>query len=129
MPAGASADDNVEVRRWGEPRAFAFAPRPHWELGERLGILDFERGARLAKARFTVLWGLGARLERALAQFMLDLHTKAHGYQEVWVPHLVSAETMLGDGPAPEVRGGAVQDGRAGGRPRRSTSSRPPRSR
>ena len=102
MPAGASADDNVEVRRWGEPRAFAFEPRPHWELGELLGILDFERGARLAKARFTVLWGLGARLERALAQFMLDLHTKAHGYQEVWVPHLVNAETMLATAQLPK---------------------------
>src|SRR5262249_16063162 len=68
VPIGASADDNVEVRRWGEPRTFAFEPRPHWELGELLGILDFERGARLAKSRFTVLWGLGARLERALSQ-------------------------------------------------------------
>ena len=102
MPAGASADDNVEVRRWGAPRTFGFAPRPHWELGERLGLLDFERGAKLAKARFTVLWGLGARLERALAQFMLDLHTKAHGYQEVWVPHLVSAETMLATAQLPK---------------------------
>ena len=102
VPRGASADDNVEVRRWGEPRAFAFEPRPHWELGELLGILDFERGARLAKARFTVLWGLGARLERALAQFMLDVHTKRHGYQELWVPHLVSAETMLATGQLPK---------------------------
>jgi seryl-tRNA synthetase len=95
VPVGTSADDNVEVRRWGEPRAFPFQARPHWELGEILGILDFERGARLAKSRFTVLWGLGARLERALVQFMLDLQTKAHGYQELWVPHLVNAETML----------------------------------
>ncbi len=102
VPRGASADDNVEVRRWGEPRAFAFEPRPHWELGEILGILDFERGARLAKARFTVLWGLGARLERALAQFMLDVHTKRHGYQELWVPHLVSAETMLATAQLPK---------------------------
>ena len=95
VPRGASAEDNVEVRRWGTPRDFGFTPRPHWEIGERLGILDFERAARLAKSRFTVLWGLGARLERALAQFMLDLHTKEHGYQEVWVPHLVSQETMV----------------------------------
>jgi len=102
VPVGASADDNVELRRWGEPRAFAFTPRPHWELGEILGILDFERGARLAKTRFAVLWGLGARLERALAQFMLDLHTKQHGYQEVWVPHLVSAETMLATAQLPK---------------------------
>ena len=95
VPRGGSAEDNVEVRRWGTPRDFGFTPRPHWEIGERLGILDFERAARLAKSRFTVLWGLGARLERALAQFMLDLHTKEHGYQEVWVPHLVSQETMV----------------------------------
>jgi seryl-tRNA synthetase len=102
VPTGSTADDNVEVRRSGEPRAFAFAPRPHWELGEILGILDFERGARLAKSRFTVLWGHGARLERALVQFMLDLQTKAHGYQEVWLPHLVSAETMLATGQLPK---------------------------
>ena len=95
VPRGASAEDNVEVRRWGAPRDFGFTPRPHWEIGELLGILDFERAARLAKSRFTVLWGLGARLERALAQFMLDIHTKEHGYQEVWVPHLVSQETMV----------------------------------
>jgi len=102
VPIGASADDNVEVRRWGEPRAFSFAPRPHWELGEILGILDFERAARLAKSRFTVLWGLGARLERALTQFMLELQTKQHGYQEVWLPHLVSAETMLATAQLPK---------------------------
>jgi seryl-tRNA synthetase len=102
VPVGSTADDNVEVRRWGAPRAFDFTPRPHWELGERLGILDFERGARLAKSRFTVLWGLGARLERALAQLMLDLHTKEHGYQELWVPHLVSAETMLATAQLPK---------------------------
>jgi seryl-tRNA synthetase len=102
VPVGASADDNLEVRRWGEPRTFEFEPRPHWELGEILGILDFERGVRLAKSRFTVLWGLGARLERALTQFMLDLQTKRHGYQEVWVPHLVSTETMLATAQLPK---------------------------
>ena len=102
VPIGASADDNVEIRRWGEPRQFGFTPRPHWELGEILGILDSERGARLAKSRFTVLWGLGARLERALAQLMLDLHTKEHGYLELWVPHLVSTETMLGTAQLPK---------------------------
>ncbi len=102
VPVGATAEENVEIRRWGAPRAVDFAPRPHWELGELLGILDFERGARLAKSRFTVLWGLGARLERALAQFMLDLHTKEHGYQELWVPHLVSAETMLATAQLPK---------------------------
>jgi seryl-tRNA synthetase len=102
VPIGGSAEDNVEVRRWGEPRKFAFEPRPHWELGELLGILDFERGARLAKSRFTVLWGLGARLERALTQFMLDLQTKSHGYHEVWVPHLVSMDTMLATAQLPK---------------------------
>jgi len=102
VPVGASADDNVEVRRWGRPRAFAFAPRPHWEVGEILGILDFERAARLAKSRFAILWGPGARLARALSQLMLDLHTKEHGYREVWVPHLVNAETMTGAGQLPK---------------------------
>jgi seryl-tRNA synthetase len=102
VPRGSSAEENVEVRRWGAPRAFGFTARPHWELGEILGILDFERAARLAKSRFTVLWGRGARLERALTQFMLDVHTKEHGYQEVWVPHLVSAETMVATAQLPK---------------------------
>jgi seryl-tRNA synthetase len=102
VPIGATAEENVEVDRWGAPRTFDFAPRPHWELGEILGILDFERAARLAKSRFAVLWGQGARLERALAQFMLDLHTKEHGYQELWVPHLVSLETMVATAQLPK---------------------------
>ena len=102
VPRGDSADDNVEVGRWGAPRAFDFPPRPHWELGEILGVLDFERAARLAKARFAVLWGQGARLERALAQFMLDLHTKEHGYRELWVPHLVSMDTMVATAQLPK---------------------------
>jgi seryl-tRNA synthetase len=102
VPDGASADDNVEVRRWGTPRAFAFTPRPHEEIGEALGILDFERAAKLAKSRFTVMWGAGARLARALAQFMLDLHTREHGYTELWVPHLVNAATMTGVGQLPK---------------------------
>jgi seryl-tRNA synthetase len=101
VPRGASADDNVEVRRWGTPRTFAFPPRPHWELGEQLGILDFERAARLAKSRFAVLWGAGARLERALGQFMLDRHLR-HGYTEVWVPHLVSGATMVATAQLPK---------------------------
>ncbi len=102
VPVGASAEANVEVRRWGQPRAFPFEPRGHDELGEALGILDFVRAAKIAKSRFTVLWGSAARLERALAQFMLDLHTREHGYTEVWVPHLVSARTMLGVGQLPK---------------------------
>jgi seryl-tRNA synthetase len=101
VPVG-RAEDNQEVRRWGAPRQFPFDPKPHWEVGERLGILDFERAAKLAKSRFAVLWGAGARLERGLAQFMLDLHTREHGYREVWVPHLVNAETMQGTGQLPK---------------------------
>ena len=93
---GRSADDNVEVRRWGTPRQFAFEPKQHFELGEALGILDFDRASKIAKARFTVMWGAAARLSRALAQLMLDLHTREHGFTEVWVPHLVNAETMTG---------------------------------
>jgi seryl-tRNA synthetase len=96
VPVGASADDNVEVRRWGTPRAFAFAPKQHVEIGEALGILDFDRAAKIAKARFTVMWGAASRLSRALAQFMLDLHTREHGFTELWVPHLVNPETMTG---------------------------------
>ncbi|MBI4590651.1 MAG: serine--tRNA ligase [Candidatus Rokubacteria bacterium] len=101
VPVGGE-EANQEVRRWGTPRRFAFDPRPHWEVGERLGILDFERAAKLAKSRFSVLWGMGARLERALSQFMLDLHIREHGYREVWVPHLVNAETMVGTGQLPK---------------------------
>jgi seryl-tRNA synthetase len=96
VPVGASADDNVEVRRWGTPRAFAFAPKQHFEIGEALGILDFDRAAKIAKARFTGMWGAASRLSRALAQFMLDLHTREHGFTELWVPHLVNPETMTG---------------------------------
>jgi seryl-tRNA synthetase len=103
VPVGRSAEDNPEVRRWGTPREFGgFTPRPHWEVGEVLGILDFERAAKIAKSRFAVLWGPGARLSRALAQFMLDFHTRQRGYREVWVPHLVNRETMLGAGQLPK---------------------------
>jgi seryl-tRNA synthetase len=102
VPPGLTDAENVEVRRVGTPREFRFTPRPHWEVGEILGILDFERGTRLAKSRFAVLWGAGARLERALARFMLELHTTAHGYQETWVPHLVNADTMVGTAQLPK---------------------------
>jgi seryl-tRNA synthetase len=101
-PVGASEADNPEVRRWGAPREFRFTPKPHEELGVALGLLDFERAAKLAKSRFTVMWGAAARLERALAQFMLDLHTREHGYTELWTPHLVSGETMLKTGQLPK---------------------------
>jgi seryl-tRNA synthetase len=102
VPPGRDEDDNVEARRWGTPRAFGFAPKPHDEIGEALGLLDPERAVKLAKARFNVLWGSAARLERALAQFMLDLHTREHGYTEVWVPHLVNGTTMLKTGQLPK---------------------------
>jgi len=90
VPAGTTANDNVVARTWGTPRAFDFAPQAHWDLGPRLGILDFERAARMTGARFALLAGDGARLERALINFMLDLHTKEHGYTEVLPPFLVN---------------------------------------
>jgi len=102
VPAGTSDADNVEVRTWGTPRTFPFTPKPHEDVGEKLGLLDPERGVKLAKSRFTVMWADVARLSRALAQFMLDLHTREHGYTEVWVPHLVSAATMLRTGQLPK---------------------------
>jgi seryl-tRNA synthetase len=101
VPDGKGEDDNVEARHWSEPRTFAFPPKPHEEVGAALG-LDLERAARIAKARFAVLWGGVARLERALAQFMLDLHTREHGYTEIWVPHLVNGDTMLKTGQLPK---------------------------
>src|SRR5713226_6237389 len=102
VPVGKSAEDNVEVRRWGTPPNFDFTPKPHWEIGERLGILDFERAAKLSGARFAVYWDLGAKLERALANFMLDLHTREHGYTEVLPPYLVNSDSMYGTGQLPK---------------------------
>jgi seryl-tRNA synthetase len=102
VPAGHSADENVEIRRWGAPPAFDFAPKPHWELGEQLGVLDPERAVKLTGARFAVYWDLGAKLERALANFMLDLHTREHGYTEVLPPYLVNSESMYGTGQLPK---------------------------
>ena len=102
VPAGVGAADNVVVRSWGEPRAFAFAPRSHAELGTNLGILDFERAARMSGARFAVLTGAGARLSRALIDFMLDLHTREHGYTEVDPPFLVNAAALTGTGNLPK---------------------------
>ena len=102
VPVGHSAEDNVEVRRWGTPRTFEFEPRQHFEIGEALGLLDFERASKIAKTRFVVMWREAARLSRALAQFMLDLHTREHGFSELWVPHLVNAETMVGAGVLPK---------------------------
>lgn len=102
VPVGAGEEDNVVVRTWGEPRTFDFDPKPHWELGETLGILDFERGVKLAESRFTVLKGAGARMERALINFMLDLHTREHGYTEFVPPFLVNSATMRGTGQLPK---------------------------
>jgi seryl-tRNA synthetase len=102
VPLGHSAEENVEVRRWGSPPKFDFAPKPHWDLGADLGILDLERAVKLTGARFAVYWDLGAKLERALMNFMLDLHTREHGYTEVLPPYLVNSESMYGTGQLPK---------------------------
>lgn len=102
VPTGRSADDNKEIRQWGQPPQFSFTPRPHWELGEQLGVLDQERAVKLSGARFAVYWDLGARLERALASFMLDLHTSEHGYMEVLPPYMVNSASMYGTGQLPK---------------------------
>ena len=102
VPVGKSAAENLEVRRAGEPRAFDFTPQPHWDLGPALGIIDFERGTKIAGARFTVLSGAGARLSRALINFMLDLHTREHGYREVEPPFLANASSLQGTGQLPK---------------------------
>jgi seryl-tRNA synthetase len=102
VPVGKSAADNVEVRRGGEPRQFDFEPQAHWDLGPGLGILDFERATRIAGARFAVLTGAGARLSRALINFMLDLHTREHGYREVLPPFLANQATLTGTGQLPK---------------------------
>lgn len=102
VPEGASEADNREVRKWGEIPRFDFVPKPHWELGEDLGILDFECGAKLTGARFTLYRGAGARLERALINFMLDLHTERHNYLEMLPPFMVNRESMTGTGQLPK---------------------------
>lgn len=101
-PVGKDENDNVEIRKWGEVPMFPFEPKPHWEIGEALGIMDFERGAALAQSRFTVLKGLGAKVERALLNFMLDLHTEKHGYKEIEPPFMVNSATMQGTGQLPK---------------------------
>ncbi|MEI9475570.1 MAG: serine--tRNA ligase [Deltaproteobacteria bacterium] len=102
VPVGKDSSDNVEVRRWGEIPRFDFKPKPHWDIGEELGILDFKTGAKLAGARFTLYLDLGAKLERALINFMLDLHTREHGYREVLPPFIVNRTTMTGTGQLPK---------------------------
>ncbi len=101
-PLGKSEEDNVEIRRWGTPGSYGFTPKPHWEIGEELGILDFECGAKLTGARFTLSRGAGARMERALISFMLDLHTASHGYLEVLPPFMVNRDSMTGTGQLPK---------------------------
>lgn len=102
VPYGKSDADNVEVRRVGEPRQFDFEPKPHWELGVSLDVIDFERAGKVTGARFSFLKGMGARLERALIQFMLDLHTDEHGYTELWPPFMANAGSMTGTGQLPK---------------------------
>ena len=102
VPTGKSAEDNVEVRRWGKPPEFSFAPKAHWDLGPELGILDFDRATKITGARFAVYFGLGAKLERALINFMLDVHTRHHGYTEVLPPFMVNSASMYGTGNLPK---------------------------
>jgi seryl-tRNA synthetase len=102
VPVGSSEADNVEIRRVGEPRQFDFEPKPHWDLGPELGILDLERAAKITGARFAVYWGLGAKLERALVNFMLDVHTREHGYTEVLPPFIVNSASLFGTGQLPK---------------------------
>jgi seryl-tRNA synthetase len=102
VPKGTDASENEEVRRWGEIPKFDFDPKPHWDICEELGILDFKSGAKITGARFTLYWDLGAKLERALINFMLDLHTREHGYREVLPPFMVNRTTMTGTGQLPK---------------------------
>ena len=110
VPVGTSEEDNIVVRSWGEPEKFDFEPAPHWKLGESLGIIDFERGVKLSGTRFYVLKGLGARLQRALISFMLDLHTAEHGYNEVYPPFMVKRECMVGSGNLPKFADNLYHD-------------------
>ncbi len=102
VPVGKDDSDNVIVRTWGEPKTLDFKPAPHWQLGEDLGIIDFERGVKISGSRFYILRGAGARLQRALITFMLDLHTSQHGYQEIYPPFVVKQECMVGSGQLPK---------------------------
>ena len=99
---GTSDEDNVEVRKWGTPREFEFEPKAHWDLGTDLGVLDFERAAKISGARFSVFKGMGAKLERAIVSFMLDLHTNEHGYTEMATPYMVNRDSMIGTGQLPK---------------------------
>ena len=105
VPVGRGSEDNVEVRRWGSPPKFGFEPKPHWEVGEHTGILDLEAAAKITGARFAVYKGWGARLERALANFFLDLHTREHGYTEILPPFIVNTASLVADGKLPKFAG------------------------
>ncbi|MEK4975687.1 serine--tRNA ligase [Bacillus sp. FSL K6-6540] len=102
VPIGASEEENVEIRRWAEPRAFDFEPKAHWEIAQNLSILDFEAGAKVTGSRFTFYKGLGARLERALISFMMDLHSDKHGYEEMLPPYIVNRDSLYGTGQLPK---------------------------
>jgi seryl-tRNA synthetase len=104
VPAGKDAADNVEVRREGQPRAFDFEPKPHWDLGADLGILDLPRAAKITGARFALYWDMGAKLERALTNFMLDVHSREHGYTEVLPPFMVNSQSLFGTGQLPKFK-------------------------
>ncbi|TES88329.1 MAG: serine--tRNA ligase, partial [Dehalococcoidia bacterium] len=110
VPVGKGEDDNVSVRTWGEPKKFDFTPAPHWKLGETLDIIDFERGVKLSGTRFYVLKGLGARLQRALIWFMVDLHTSRHGYQEIYPPFMVRRECLVGSSQLPKFADNLYHD-------------------
>ena len=110
VPAGSSEEDNVIARTWGEPRSFDFEPLPHWELGERLGIIDFQRGVKLSGSRFFLLTGMGAKLERAIIGWMLDMHVRDHGYKEVYPPAMVKREVMEGSGNLPKFASNLYHD-------------------
>ncbi len=110
VPVGEDEASNAVVRQWGEPKTFDFTPAPHWQLGESLDIIDFERGVKLSGSRFYILKGLGARLQRALIAFMLDLHTHEHGYQEIYPPYMVKRETMVGSGNLPKFADNLYHD-------------------
>ena len=110
VPVGADESENTIVRQEGETRTFEFAPQPHWDLGPQLGLIDFERGVKLSGSRFYLLFGLGARLQRALIQWMLDLHVREHGYTEVYPPALVREECMWGAGQLPKFRDNIYHD-------------------
>jgi seryl-tRNA synthetase len=110
VPAGKDSQDNIEVRSWGKPKEFTFTPLSHWELGEKLGIIDFQRGVKLSGTRFYVLRGQGAQLQRALINFMLDLHVNAHGYTEIFPPFMVKKESLVGSGNLPKFADNLYHD-------------------